>query len=59
MSLLQNLYYISQRMPFGSEQHQVMIHQVGSFVQEKLLVVVFRFDNELNGFFAYLLRNFI
>ena len=36
-----------------------MVEQIGGFRFEKFIVVIFRFDNEFDGFFADFLRDFV
>jgi len=36
-----------------------MEKEIGCFIQKKLIVIVFGFDDELHRFFAYFLRYFV
>ena len=59
MPLPQHLPHLLQAIALGGEQDDVVIHQIGRFAEKQVAVVVFGFDDELDGFLAYFLRNFI
>ena len=59
MPLLQNAGDILQGIPFRIQQHQVMEKEIRRLVQEKLIVVILRLDNQLYGLLTYFLRYFI
>ena len=59
MPLPQNGNDIIERKAFRSQQNQIVKQQISRFAEKQIAVVVFGFDDEFNGFFSYLLRDFI
>ena len=59
MSSAEHLPNILQRVALRGQQYDVVVHQVSSFAEEKVPVVILGFDDEFNGFFTYFLGNSI
>ena len=59
VSHLELLYYILDSQALAGEQHDEVIEQVGTLVDELFVGSVCSFDNRLNGFFSNLLRHLV
>ena len=55
----EHLRDIGQPVVLGGQQNQVVVEQISRFVQKQIFVVIFGFDDQLDGFFSHLLGYFI
>ena len=59
MAFLQHSDDVIQIHVLLFEQHQKVEQQIGGFAPEQVVVIVFGFDDEFNGFLTHLLCNLV